>query len=60
MSEARANPGCHLHGSLLCTPWTAWQRMNLRKASEQTKNRILRSRVLSMDFIVTFIRLAKA
>ena len=25
----RQHPGCHLHGSLPCTPWSSWQRMNL-------------------------------
>eukprot|EP00972_Heterocapsa_arctica_P037577 5530654-Heterocapsa_arctica.AAC.1 len=59
LSKARANPGCHLHGSLPCTPWTSWQRLNLRRASEQAKAKIEESRVTSMEFVVTFIRLAK-
>eukprot|EP00972_Heterocapsa_arctica_P105711 15573934-Heterocapsa_arctica.AAC.1 len=60
MKEAKENPGCHLHGSLPCTPWTSWQRLNLRKATEAKKASLMQSRILSMEFVVTFTRLAKS
>eukprot|EP00972_Heterocapsa_arctica_P098373 14517610-Heterocapsa_arctica.AAC.1 len=46
-------------GSLPCTPWTSWQRLNFRKASDTAKTKIMESLIVSMDFIVTFVRLAK-
>ncbi len=59
MSEARANPGCHLHGSLPCTPWTSWQRINITKMVGDNLAALLASRVTSMEYVVTFTRLAK-
>ena len=32
LREIRSRKGTHLHGSIPCTPWTAWQRINLKKA----------------------------
>ena len=30
-SYIRAHPGCSLHGSLPCTPWSSWQCVNRRR-----------------------------
>ena len=57
--EVRKNPGCHLHGSLPCTPWSAWQSMNLAKASDVAKEKIRKAREKSLEFVVSFKRIAK-
>ena len=56
---ARRCPGSHLHGSLPCTPWTSWQRLNLRKGGPATKARIERQRAKSLQHVKTFTRLAR-
>merc|ERR1711966_346954 len=60
LQTTRGNPGSHLHGSLPCTPWTSWQRLNLHRGSQATKDRIARIRVQSLEWVKTFARLGKA
>ena len=57
--EVRNNPGCHLHGSLPCTPWSSWQKLNLARGSDAAKEKIYKSRKQSLEFIVSFTRIAK-
>ena len=56
----RQRPGCHLHGSLPCTPWPSWQRLNLAKCGEAGRERVRRAREQSLEWAAMFRRLAKA
>ena len=60
LQTTRSNPGSHLHGSLPCTPWTSWQRLNLHRSSPATKARIARIREQSLKRLKTFTWLGKA
>ena len=60
LQTTRGNPGSHLHGSLPCTPWTSWQRLNLHRGGPETKARIARIREQSLEWVKTFTRLGKA
>jgi hypothetical protein len=37
MSRVRDNPGCHVHGSLPCTPWCRYRSININKCGEQNQ-----------------------
>jgi len=37
LQTTRGNPGSHLHGSLPCTPWTSWQRLNLHRGGPASR-----------------------
>ena len=60
LREIRSRKGTHLHGSIPCTPWTAWQSINLKKAKPETKERIMKDRETSLDYVRTFGRLVRA
>ena len=60
LQTTRSNPGSHLHGSLPCTPWTSWQRLNLHRGGPATKARDARIREQSLKWVETFTRLGKA
>ena len=60
LRDIRSRKGTHLHGSIPCTPWTAWQRINLKKAKPETWERILADRQTSLDYVRTFGRLGRA
>ena len=60
LSDIRTRSGVHLHGSIPCTPWTAWQRINLSQAAQETRDRILTEREVSLGYVRTFARLGKA
>ena len=60
LSDIRTRRGTHLHGSIPCTPWTSWQRINLHKAKPETRERILKDRAESLEYVATFRRLARA
>ena len=60
LDAIRVRPGTHLHGSLPCTPWTTWQRLNYKRGSERTRARIDRGRLLSRIFVRNFERLGRA
>ena len=44
----------------VCTPWTAWQRINLSNAKPETRERVLSDRQVSLEYVKTFGRLGKA
>ena len=44
LREIRSRKGAHLHGSIPCTLWTAWQRINLQRARPETKERTMKDR----------------
>ena len=50
----RDHPGCHLHASLPCTPWSQWQRLNLAKADKKARENIMRAREQSLEWVATF------
>ena len=56
----RQHPGCHLHGSLPCTPWSSWQRMKMARTDDAGRERVRRAREQSLEWAATFRRLAKA
>ena len=56
----RQHPGCHLHGSLPCTPWSAWQRLNMVKADDASRQRVFRAREQSMEWAATFLKMARS
>ena len=37
-------PGCSMHGSLPCAPWTLWNFMNVAKYGESFKKKLDKSR----------------
>ena len=60
LQTTRGNPGSYLHGSLPCTPWTLWKRLNLHRGSQATTDRITRIREQSLEWVKTFTRPGKA
>ena len=52
-------PGCSLHGSLPCTPWTLWNFMNVAKYGESFKQKLDKSRNKSIIMLSHFFLLAK-
>ena len=54
------NRGCSLHGSLPCTPWSSWQRLNYKKADEKGKMKIDKMREDSMVMLGNFCKVARA
>ena len=60
LDDIRTRSGVHLHGSIPCTPWTAWQRINLSNAKPEARERILSDRQASLEYVKTFGRLGKA
>ena len=47
-------PGCSLHGSLPCTPWTLWNFMNVAKHGESFKQKLDKSRNKSIIMLSHF------
>ena len=37
LDDIRSRSGVHLHGSIPCTPWTVWQRINFSNAKPETR-----------------------
>ena len=60
LDDIRSRSGFHLHGSIPCTPWMAWQRINLSNVKPGTRERILSDRQASLEYVKTFGRLGKA
>ena len=60
LNDIRSRSGAHLHGSIPCTPWTAWQRINLSNAKQETRERILADQQTSFEYVKTFGCLGKA
>ena len=60
LNDIRTRRAVHLHGSIPCTPWTSWQRINLCQAAPETRDRIMAERAASLEYVKTFERLGKA
>ena len=60
LNDIRTRRAVHLHGSIPCTPWTSWQRINLARASQETRDRISAERATSLAYVRTFERLGRA
>ena len=56
---ARESPGCHLFGSVPCTPWTNLQNLNLAMHGEPFRKKLAEDRAESIRLIGRFIRLAR-
>lgn len=59
MEYARQNPGCHLHGSLPCTPWSALQALNEHQYGEAFSVKLRLAQKSSLRLVATFVALAK-
>ena len=59
LEEVGKHKGTHLHGSLPCTPWSSWQRLNLKKGGPSVQAKVARERAQSLEFIKTFVRVAR-
>ncbi len=59
LKEVGKHKGTHLHGSLPCTPWSSWQRLNLKKGGPSVQAKVARERAQSLEFIKTFVRVAR-
>ena len=53
------HPGCDLHGSLPCGPWSQWQNMSLARLGDEYAKRLDVQRMRSRLMIKKFFRLAK-
>ena len=60
LREIRSRKGTRMHGSIPCTPWTTWQRINLKKPKPETKERIMKDRQTILDYVRNFGRLERA
>ena len=60
LSEITANPGCSLHGSLPCTPWSGWQKYSQAKLGPKFRKKLKQDRELSRLMVVNFAICAKA
>ena len=60
LDDIRSRSGVHLHGSIPCTPWTAWQRTNHSNAKPETRERTLSDHQVSLEYVKTFGCLGKA
>ncbi len=49
------NPGASLHGSLPCTPWSTWNRLNLHKLGFSVPKKLEQSREISLIMLKHFI-----
>ena len=47
LAEVDKHQGTHLHGSLPCTPWSSWQRLNLKKGGPSVQAKFARERAES-------------
>ena len=49
-----------LWGSLPCTPWCHWQRLNLARGTQKTINKIMQARQESIQALAVFDKLGQA
>ena len=56
------NPGCHIHGSLPCTPWSRFQNLCCHMSSDTKayKFRLKRQRQASLRLVAAYGRLSKS
>ena len=55
---ARQQDAIHLHGSLPCTVWSAWQQMAVHKYGQKYAIRLQHRRQKSLELLDNFVRLA--
>ncbi len=55
--QIKAMPGCSIHGSIECRPWSTWQRLNMKKHPRLCEM-IAKDREESLRMIARFIRVA--
>ena len=53
------NTVCDLFGSLPCTPWTAWQHLNLHRLGKKFRTKLLERRKESLAMLERFAELAR-
>ena len=56
--QVKALPGCSLHRSIECRPWSAWQRLNMKKHPRLCE-KINKDREESLLMIARFIKVAE-
>ena len=64
LEKVGQHKGTHLHGSLPCTPWSSWQRLNLKrgnlkKGGPSVQAKVAHERAQSFEFIKTFVKVAR-
>ena len=57
IAQVKGLPGCSIHCSIECKPWSQWQRLNERKYPRLSAN-IQKERKNSEDLLKQFIRVA--
>ena len=57
VEQVKAIPGCSIHGSIECGPWSAWQRLNEAK-NPRLSNILREKRRESVSMMHSFIRVA--
>ena len=57
VEQVKAIPGCSIHGSIECGPWSAWQRLNEAK-NPRLSNILREKRRESVSMMYSFIRVA--
>jgi hypothetical protein len=56
---AQENPGCHLWGSIPCTAWCTYQRINESRYGSEYSLKLKRARFKSKQLLKSFIELAE-
>ena len=54
----KGNPGTSIHGSIPCTPWSAWQRRNIHALGDEFKRNLDKQRQESRVLFSRFIAIA--
>ena len=54
LREIKQNPGCSMHGSLPCTPWTRWQSYNEHKLGADFRKKLGEARERSRTMLSNF------
>ena len=57
--QIKSRPGCSLHGSLPCTPWSTWQEMAIHRYGSKYKRKLDRRRQESVKMLNSFIECAE-
>ena len=54
INTVRANPGCSLHASIPCSPWSQWVNMNLHRLGPKFRKKLERKRAASLVMLHHF------
>ena len=54
LKTVRDNPGCSMHASIPCSPWSSWTYLNLHRLGNRFKTRLLKDRKQSLVMLHNF------